>query len=379
MPTATPIRPTQNSAPPKPKKKKLERLGPKTLVGPQPGRHNLRWAWEKAFQFAQSTYIIARYGRPDLLLYYDGGIGDELLCTIVLRELRKRGQRNIWMRSAYPELFLYNEDVDRIVPNTFGLKLWTKLLRGKAIYPMYIIVIDGCDYYLPPPCHIITRMCQLMGITGEITLRPYLKLTDAEREKGRLVDRQIAIQSSGTTARFVHMNKQWYPERFQTVVDALKSEYNFVQVGAPGDPPLEGALDMRGKTSLRETAAILSQSMAFVGLVGFLMHLARAVECRSVIVYGGKELPNQSGYACNENLMTRLPCSPCWIESECDFDRECMRRITPEMVVEAIRRQTAKYGTPLPEETDTVPEQCAPMKADFSNLQCGEYKPRREA
>src|SRR5205085_12532497 len=113
---------------------------------------NLRWAWEKLFQFTQSTVTIARYGRPDLLLYYDGGIGDELLCTIVLRELRKRGRRNVWMRSAYPDLFLYNEDVDRVVPNTFGLKLWTTLLKGEAIYPIYITMIKDADYYLPPPC-----------------------------------------------------------------------------------------------------------------------------------------------------------------------------------------------------------------------------------
>ena len=56
----------------------------------------------------------------------------------------------------------------------------------------------------------------------------------------------------------------------------------------PRYPPLKGALDLRGKTGLREAAAILSNSLVFIGQVGFLMHLARAVDCRSVIVYGGQ-------------------------------------------------------------------------------------------
>jgi len=32
------------------------------------------------------------------------------------------------------------------------------------------------------------------------------------------------------------------------------------------------------------------------------MHLARAVDCRAVIVYGGRERPEISGYICNKIL-----------------------------------------------------------------------------
>ncbi len=314
---------------------------------------------------ARSSVTIARYGRPDLLLYYDGGIGDELLCTVVLRELRKRDPehtRNIWMRSAYEELFEGNRDVDRVVPNTFGLKWWTQKLKGEAIYPMYIIWKEDPTSldYLPPPCHIITRMCQLVGVTGEVVLRPYLNLTPDEIERGKLVSHQVAIQSSGTTARYLHMNKQWYSDRFQAVVNALKGRVNFVQIGSPYDPPLEGALDLRGKTSLREAAAIIKNSDVFLGQVGFQMHLARAVDTRGVIVYGGKELPHQSGYSANENIVTRLACSPCWQENVCDFDRECMKRITPAMVVEGVERQLARLGEPMVEDVERVPDEFIP-------------------
>jgi ADP-heptose:LPS heptosyltransferase len=134
--------------------------------------------------------------------------------------------------------------------------------------------------------------------------------------------------------------KEWLPERFQQVVDALAGEFTIVQVGTSDHPPLTGVVDLRGKTTIRQTAAVLRHSKVFIGLVGFLMHLARAVNTRSVIVYGGREHPSQSGYAENVNLFTPLECSPCWLWNRCPYDRECMRRISASDVVDAARRLT---------------------------------------
>jgi ADP-heptose:LPS heptosyltransferase len=89
----------------------------------------------------------------------------------------------------------------------------------------------------------------------------------------------------------------------------------------------------------------------FVGLVGFLMHLARAVDCRSVIVYGGREWPSISGYTCNENLVSRPPCSPCGLYDGCEYQRACMNEISVDEALAAIRRQVDRWGTPLPIDT----------------------------
>jgi hypothetical protein len=115
----------------------------------------------------------------------------------------------------------------------------------------------------------------------------------------------------------------------------------------PSDLQLRGALDVRGNT-VRETAAILAASRLFLGLATGLMHLARAVECRSVIVYGGREHPSQSGYSANENLYWNGPCAPCWQRNDCNFDRVYMSEIQPEQVIAAVQRQEERYGTPLP-------------------------------
>jgi ADP-heptose:LPS heptosyltransferase len=151
---------------------------------------------------------------------------------------------------------------------------------------------------------------------------------------------------------FAMRNKQWFPDRFQAVIDALQGEFKFVQLGSASDPPLQHVIDLRGKTNIRQSAAIMHQAQLYIGNVGFLMHLARAVECPSVIVYGGREAPWQSGYACNINLYTALPCAPCWRWNTCDFDRKCMSDITAQQVVSGVKELIKRSREPL--RTDTV-------------------------
>jgi hypothetical protein len=300
--------------------------------------------------------FLARHGRPDRFINAVGaGIGDDLLCTAMFRELCLRGERNFWVTSKHPELYRGNGDVPVVVPPLERYDAVVRLLGTKVVYPWYTSYHPAYDRDDPmPEQHLISVMCQKAGITGTITLRPYLALSEREAEAGRRAGRQVAIQSSGLDAKHGMRNKNWSLEKYQGVVTALKDRYDFVQVGSANDPPLDGALDLRGQTTLRETAAVLAGSLAFVGQVGFLMHLARAVDCRSVIVYGGRETPAQSGYPCNENLYSPVHCSPCWRLNSCPYDRMCLQMIDVPEVVAALDVQVGRYGTPLECDTATI-------------------------
>jgi ADP-heptose:LPS heptosyltransferase len=149
------------------------------------------------------------------------------------------------------------------------------------------------------------------------------------------------------------LNKEWSPERFQRVVNRLRPVWDLVQIGAPGDPLLAGVIDARG-TGLREAAAVLSRSQVFIGQEGFFMHLARAVECRAVIVFGGRVRPTDTGYSCNENLFSPVPCAPCWQNSRCEHGRRCLDLITVDAVEDAARRALARAEEPLVEDTACV-------------------------
>ncbi len=293
----------------------------------------------------------ARLGFPRRFFQGTGCIGDDLMCSTVFRELRKRGKRGIVIATRSPGLFEKSPDVDRILRQTnAGCNHW-----GRAGLPLKVLAHSGHDddrdADVPPDEHVLLRLCRLARVTGPVELRPYIFLTPAELAAGRLAENQVAMQSTGLAAPFALRNREWYPQRFQELCAQLRSDVRVVQLGSPGDMKLEGAIDLRGKTSLRQTAAILANSLVFIGLVGFVMHLARAVDCRSVIIYGGREQPAITGYVANQNLYQQVRCAPCWRRNACDFNRKCMNMITVDQVIVATAGQISRYGTPLEVQT----------------------------
>jgi hypothetical protein len=314
-----------------------------------------RVVWEHA---AWAAGELVRRGRPrELVHFYGQTPGDDLMCTAVLREMRRRGHRDVWMMSRFPDLFDRNSDVDVVVPFDDRYTRLVEWVGGRSWYAHYGGHDHEADRSPNPERHIIALMCEACGISGPVTLRPYLNLATDEREIGRIAPRQIALHSSGQSAYTAMKNKEWVPGRMQAVADALHGEFTLVQLGSPSDPPLRGCVDLRGRTTVRESAAVIANSTLFLGQVGFLMHLARAVDCPSVIIYGGREKPWQSGYSCNTNLSTSLPCSPCWRWNACDnvVERQCMRLIGVDDVVTAVRERAARAGEPLVEDTDDIP------------------------
>lgn len=139
-------------------------------------------------------------------------------------------------------------------------------------------------------------------------------------------------------------NKEWDFNRMQEVCTSLKNDFRIIQLGSISDPPLSGSLDLRGKSTLRQSAAILANSLCFIGPVGFLMHLARSVDCRGVILYGGRENPDLTGYISNINLYSDLACSPCWQRNRCDYGRLCMEKIQSDEVIKAVYKQISLNG-----------------------------------
>ena len=132
----------------------------------------------------------------------------------------------------------------------------------------------------------------------------------------------------------------------QNVIEEIGKNYEIVQLGTNKEPLLNNVLDGRSLT-IKESANLLANSEFFIGQVGFLMHLARAVETRSVIIYGGREKAWQSGYPCNENIETNPECSPCWQNNRCDFGRTCMEEIEAVDVISAIHRLENRIPHPL--------------------------------
>jgi ADP-heptose:LPS heptosyltransferase len=221
------------------------------------------------------------------------------------------------------------------------------------VLPDYGVFDSAQDRHTPPPRdHLLVEMCRSAGLRGAVELKPLFRLNAREGALGRTrASGHVLVQSSSRGARISAINKEWSHESWQTVASTLRERFPVTQVGSAVDPPLHGVADQRGCLTLREVAACLAAARLFVGPEGFLMHLARAVDCRCVIVLGGRTSPHQTCYVENANLFTPLPCAPCWQRNTCAYDRECLRQISPADVLRAVATQLALPPLSSPGQT----------------------------
>jgi hypothetical protein len=301
------------------------------------------------------AWQLARWGVPPrALLFGPLSLGDDLLCTAVLREARERGEP-FAMFTARPELFAGNSDPTRLLPIDDYHITAVRRLGTRVVQPYYIRPDPvQADRDLLPPHHIIAEMCRLAGLRGTVRLRPWLVLTAAERARGALHPRQIALHSTGLTAAIPYANKEWGAENFAAVARLLSPDFKLVQLGSTRDPALPVDVDLRGKTTLREAAAVLASSLAFVGLEGFLTHLARAVDTPATVVFGGRAGPANFGYPCNVNFYSNVSCAPCGLRNTCEYEHECMLRIPASEVAAQARSLALRPPAPLAVDTTEI-------------------------
>ena len=314
---------------------------------------NLRSSASRLLRFARN---VARWGIPSRsLLFGPLSLGDDLLCTAVLREARKRGSP-FTMMSARPEVFAGNSDPLRVLPIDDDYVAGLRRLGARVIQPYYVGAHpNDPERDVLPGRHIITEMCALAGLQGTIALRPYLSLSHAERTAGKLFPSQIAVHSSGLSARIPYPTKEWGAERWAETARLLRPHSKLIQIGTASDPALPVDVDLRGRTTLRDAAGIIASSALFIGLEGFLTHLARAVDCPAVVVMGGRAPESVFGYSANRNLTAFPECAPCARRTGCPHDLHCMAAITPAALVEAALALLALPRGPLPVETAYLP------------------------
>jgi len=148
-------------------------------------------------------------------------------------------------------------------------------------------------------------------------------------------------------ARARWATKLWGEERFVELARRLtgRTGLRAVLVGGPEDrAALErmkdsigaGAVNLAGRTDLPELAEVLRRARFAVTVDSGPMHLAAAVGTRCVSLFG-PTAPWRTGPYGPGHIVVRkgLECSPCF-SRKC-ADPECMRSITVEDVLEAMR------------------------------------------
>ena len=238
--------------------------------------------------------------------------GDILMLTAAVRDLHRchPGEFVTDVRTSCPGLWEHNPHITPL-----SLDDWD-------------VEILDCHYPLihrsnQQPWHFLHGFADWINERLDLDVRPTefrgdIHLSDEERAWFGQVQSQYGqarpfwlLVSGG---KYDYTIKWWDHQRYQQVVDHFRGRIEFVQVGerSHAHPPLDGVVDLRGQTTIRQLVRLMHHAQGALSPVSFLMHLAAAVPTAEgaprnrpcVVVAGGREPPHWTAYPHHQFIHT---------------------------------------------------------------------------
>lgn len=274
----------------------------------------------------------APWRRTHLEVARNGGIGDVLLCTPALRELKRK--------NPVCHVRFYTEHAVLVR----GLPYIDQVLEfaDRPTDSIYLRYEDD----LPPRAHF----AKIIGDN--------LKLDVQDPRPDCIIDAKLvaAFQASWQQLPRPHIivqrrasrwtpNKDWPMEYWIALMRSLSRKATVLEIGSKNPAPaidLENYVDLRGQP-LEQFVAAIAAGDILVGPPSGPSHVAAAAGTPAVIITGGYELPKNSAYASSIALHTTTPCSPCWLKEPCPYQLKCLAAIVPATVEDAVWKVLARH------------------------------------
>ena len=147
-------------------------------------------------------------------------------------------------------------------------------------------------------------------------------------------------------------SNHWGDDRWENFLSLLASKYPnhyLIAIGSSDEFDrtedllrswTSRSLNLCGILSIRESAAVISQCVVFVGHDSGPIHLASSVRVPCVGIYGSRNLPGvwfPSGKI-NQIIYTKIECQGCQLIVCSDKQNECIRSITPCNALAAVEK-----------------------------------------
>jgi len=216
-----------------------------------------------------------------------GGLGDVLLTTPVVRELKNK----------YPdsELTFVTDPNGYLVLK--GLPYIDRFHIMQGLGNIHSKPLGGFDrqyslvYENQTNCHIIDAYANVAQVTLK-NKKPDIVLLKSHHDS---VSRWMKNNGIPDNAFMVAVNmgptwpcRSWHPLKFKMVAEHFKRKYNAVILELSGKKGYGAGfgIDLTGKTSMRQTAALLKRCKLLICVDSFMLHLAGATDTPVVGIFG---------------------------------------------------------------------------------------------
>jgi ADP-heptose:LPS heptosyltransferase len=193
---------------------------------------------------------------------------------------------------------------------------------------------------------------QLLQIVGRVTGRTYgfddvrfpsFEWTDDDARAMELAFGEQPPRPFIIVHPFAKQETRQYPlDYWVQLLGQLRTRLDaeFVIVGGPSDPKLEGIPDLiqtQGRLSLAQTGYLLTQATGFIGVLSGPAHWSGALGTPTVTIMSGHSLPVEWA-PLGRSLVLRadVPCAPCHQKTCPVYGLACLTALTPNRIAPQI-------------------------------------------
>jgi ADP-heptose:LPS heptosyltransferase len=241
----------------------------------------------------------------------DGGIGKSIMFTAVLKAIRKQYKKaNIIVVTAYPDVFISNPNVNKILGFDQLTGIYSQYIEGKKDTKVFVSDPYHSSDFITESAHLIKIWCEMYGIEYNDE-KPEIFLLKAEKEYFEpfyKLDKPIlAIQPNGGAIN-QPLKYSWTRDIpapiVEQVVEYFKNDYAVLHIKRAdqlGYPNTLQALD-----GFRSIAVLLSLSQKRLLIDSSAMHIATALNLPSTVAWVGTS-PSVFGYDIHKNIVANEP------------------------------------------------------------------------
>jgi ADP-heptose:LPS heptosyltransferase len=191
-----------------------------------------------------------------------------------------------------------------------------------------------------------------MGIIKSAEIKsPFLFVPDnaikkAEILLGDMVNKPYVALFPGASIA----ERRWGWERFRGVAEQLHTKGTYIVIVGGKDDVSDGesiiagefGLNLSGKTSLAETAAVMDKSLLLISSDSGILHMGVGLGKPTVSLFGPgiakKWAPRGDKHIVINKNLSCSPCTKFGYTPKCPFNARCMSEISAEEVVAAVNR-----------------------------------------
>lgn len=279
-----------------------------------------------------------------------GGLGDVLLTSPVFKAIKEKDPKKkiiVFCVNKKMQLILKNNPyINRITSVSF----WENPISFIRYYRNKKSFFNTFYGAMQPTLFCNKNVKEIIADLYNVTLADKKVQIYLSDEENRNAQESIAAYRNPIVLHITSRttsNQEWPVHNWNELVASMP-EYTFLQVGLKDEKPIENAVDLRGKTSIRETFGLIKYARSFAGVNSIYSHATNAFDIPGVVVWGPAQ-PVIWGHENNINIYKAVRCSPCLdliLGHPCPYDKFCMTGISVDEVRTALLNQLKHASTP---------------------------------